>query len=120
MKKYLSLLFVLLLVGCTGKTAAPEKIYQVQLMYNGSIGYSWYLKNPQNLKMTKLISEEKKAGAFEPTKLGNPYTQTFTFKLINPSIKQEKVTFEYKHYIEKDQPHSEGVKTFDLKASDFK
>ncbi len=116
MKKYLVLL-VALLFACSSE---PDKVLEVKLMYNHDIGYSWYLENPKSLQMVELQTETKTPGAFETTTLGNPYTQTFTFRLKNDDIESETVVFKYKHYLEKDEPHSEGTKTFDLKAADFK
>ncbi|MDL2285736.1 protease inhibitor I42 family protein [Desulfovibrio sp. OttesenSCG-928-F07] len=122
MKKYIMLFCLVLgLVGCAGPaTETTEKVYQIKHMYNADTGYFWYLQNEKELKMVQLVSETKTKGAFEASKLGNPHTQTFTFRLKNTTIKSEEVRFEYKHYLEKDEPHAEAHKTILLKASDFK
>lgn len=103
-------------VGC----APQPKTYQVNLMYNKDTGYSWYLDNADSLEMVKLISEKQTPGAFIETKLGNPYTQTFIFKLVNPAIGTETAVFKYKHHLEKDEPHAEAEKQIELKAINFK
>jgi len=105
---------------CTGcEQNAPDKIHKIQLMYNGDIGYQWYLDNAPELQMVAIIDTDATPGAFEPTQLAEPYTQTFTFKLINPKISTETVVFKYKHHAEKDEPHYEGIREFELTPMDF-
>ncbi|MDR0726679.1 MAG: protease inhibitor I42 family protein [Rickettsiales bacterium] len=120
MKKYITLLFASMFAICTGHSTQPDKTYEVKLMYNSAIGYSWYLEDPTSLQMTELLTETKTPGAFEPTKLGHPYAQTFIFRLKNANIQSETVTFKYKHDLEKDQDHSKAAKKITLTSSDFK
>lgn len=119
MKKYLTFIFVAILTICVGCSKQYDKTHTIKLIYNNDIGYTWYLENPSELRMMELIDEAKTPGAFTETKLGNPYTQTFTFRLKDPTIQSETVIFKYKHHMEKDEPHSEGEKVIVLKPSDF-
>ncbi|ACC98554.1 hypothetical protein Emin_1001 [Elusimicrobium minutum Pei191] len=128
MKKYIALFaIVLFIAACAGKQDKNRqqkdlnayKTHSLSLMYNGDTGYIWFLNKPENLKMVQLVSEESTKGAFEPTRLGNPHTQTFTFKLIKPSIKEETVVFHFNHPLERHDTPPEGVREFVLRASDF-